>query len=125
MALSKVIEATPQDIMARLANAETFVLNIVAQWCPDCSERQSLFINDFAEDLEVKGLSVHQVNVQVERKIFLSDEHAALTDLCGGHGYPRTIFVQNGKIIDSDNVEVITKNGLAELAQRFKGYLTA
>jgi len=119
MAVSPVIQAAPKDIMARLDNAETFVLNIVAQWCPDCTERQSLYIDDFAKKLSEDGLPVYQVNVQVERKVFLSEEHTILTELCGGHGYPRTVFIQNGLITDKDNVEVITEDGLSDLAQRF------
>lgn len=119
MTASTVIQAAPQDIMARLADAETFVLNIVAQWCPDCTERQCLYIDDFAKKLSEDGLPVYQVNVQVERKVFLSDDHATLTELCGGHGYPRTVFIQSGVITDKDNVEVITEDGLSDLAQRF------
>lgn len=119
MAVSSLTQVAPQDIMARLADAETFVLNIVAQWCPDCTERQSLYIDDFAKKLSEDGLPVYQVNVQVERKVFLSDEHATLTDLCGGHGYPRTVLIQNGVVTDKDNVEVITEDDLSDLAQRF------
>lgn len=119
MATSALLNASPEDIQTHISNKETFVLNLVAQWCPDCTERQSLYIDGFAKKLGLNGLLVYQVNVQVERKVFLSDVHAALTELCGGHGYPRTVLVKDGELIDTDNVEVITEAGLDELAQRF------
>jgi len=50
----------------------------------------------------------------------LSDAHKELTQLLGGHGYPRTVLIQKGKIIDADNVEVISEEALDKLAAKFE-----
>ncbi len=112
-------EITPQEIARKQAQRESFVVNVVTSWCPDCTVRQAQFIEDFANRLNDHGLAVFQCTVQHERGVFISEEHETLTDSCGGHGYPRTVLFINGKIADRENVEIITAQGLEELAESF------
>ena len=109
-----------QDVEDKLANGDTFVLNIIAEWCPDCTRRQRPLIADFAIQLHEVGLDLVQVVVQAEvPRFFISDEAKALTKKFGGHGFPRTALVKEGKIVDANNVEVISEAGLIKLVSKF------
>lgn len=109
----------PADIQRLINNAETFVLNIVAEWCPDCTERQVLHLDGFVSTLNEQAIDVLQMTVQVNKGEFISPEHEKLTDLFGGHGYPRTLLIKDGVVVDKDNVEVISEVALSELASSF------
>jgi len=111
-----------KQVEALMESEATCILNIVTAWCGDCT-KQAESINLFASHFIVKGISVYEVNVQNERNQFLSPELAALTDSLGGPGYPRTVLIQNGKVVDADNVEVISKEQLAALADKFQQQL--
>ena len=111
--------AQAQDLM-RAEN--TCILNLVAAWCSDCT-RQSKNVGSFAQGFTKKGISVYNVNVQDEKNLFLSPLHQQLTEQFGGHGFPRTILIKEGKSADANNVEVISEEQLAELADKFRKQL--
>lgn len=108
------------EVEAKLHNKETFVLNIIAEWCPDCTQRQRPLLADFAMSLHEKGLDLVQVVVQSDvPRVFISEEAKSLARKFGGPGFPRTALVVEGKIVDANNVEVVTEAGLAELVVKF------
>lgn len=107
------------EIKNRIASKETFVLNITAQWCPDCTEKQIIHLAEFEKHLASGKLDLINLMVQRDKRIFLSEEHENLVEALGGHGYPRTVLYVNGKAIDTANVEFITSTQLEELASRF------
>jgi hypothetical protein len=109
----------PEEVNRRIALGDTFVVNIVAAWCPDCTERQALHIDGFTEKLNSADIDVLQVNVQLQKGDFISDEHEQITHLFGGHGFPRTVLIKAGDVTDSDNVEVLTEETLTALASKF------
>ncbi len=102
-----------------ITSTNTCIVNIVAEWCSDCTEQADNFPH-FAQTFSEKGISVYQVNVQKVKNEFLSDVHKELTTLLGGPGYPRTVLIKKGKIIDADNVEVLTDEALEKLAAKFE-----
>lgn len=116
-----LIKSNLTDVKSKIASKETFVLNIVAQWCPDCTERQAQHLTVFAEQLSEADLDIVELKVQEERLVFLSPEHEEFVETLGGHGYPRTVLIKAGEAVDSDNVEMITEQQLSDLATRFKG----
>ena len=109
----------PIEVRRRMALGDTFVVNLVAAWCPDCTERQELHIESFTRKMKSHGIDVLQVNVQLLRGNFVSDEHEQITTQFGGHGYPRTVLINHGNVVDQDNVEIITEDKLFELARKF------
>tara|TARA_R110001583_G_scaffold41314_3_gene131542 strand:- start:538 stop:918 length:381 start_codon:yes stop_codon:yes gene_type:complete len=115
--LLQIVE--PADINRRMADGDTFVVNLVAAWCPDCTVRQKPYIDGFAQKMKAHDIDVLQVNVQLLRGDFISDEHHQLTDQFGGHGYPRTVLIHNGTAVDKNNVEIIAEDTLSELARKF------
>ena len=115
--LIQIVE--PSEVTRRIAAGDTFVVNIVAAWCPDCTVRQKQHIECFAQEIKPHGLDVLQVNVQQQRGEFISLEHENMTNQFGGHGYPRTVLIKHGKVADQDNVEIVTENALLALANKF------
>jgi thiol-disulfide isomerase/thioredoxin len=109
----------PAEVSRRIAAGDTFVVNIVTAWCPDCSERQAVHIDGFVQKMQLNGIEVLQVNVQSIKGEFISAEHELLTAQFGGHGYPRTVLIHNGKVADQNNVEIITEDTLSALATKF------
>lgn len=109
----------PVDVNRRMAAGDTFVVNVVAAWCPDCTERQSLHIGGFAQKMKSHGVDVLQVNVQLLKGDFISVEHEQMTTQFGGHGYPRTVLINHGNVVDQNNVEIITEDTLSALAGKF------
>jgi thiol-disulfide isomerase/thioredoxin len=112
----------PEEVKLKMAAGDTFVLNVVTDWCPDCSMRQHPNLPGFVSRLAGAGLQVFQLTVQHQRLIFLSDDHEQMVENFGGHGYPRTILIVEGKEVESA-VEVITKQDLAALAGHFISFL--
>ena len=108
----------PEEVRQKMAAGDTFVLNVVTDWCPDCSTRQHPNLPGFVSRLEGAGLQVFQLTVQHQRLIFLTDGHEQMVERFGGHGYPRTILIVQGKEVESA-VEVMTGQDLAALADRF------
>ncbi|MCK5924061.1 MAG: thioredoxin family protein [Methylococcales bacterium] len=108
----------PEEVRQKMAAGETFVLNVVTDWCPDCSMRQHPNLPGFVSRLEGAGLLVFQLTVQQQRLVFLSDDHEKMVERFGGHGYPRTILIVQGKEVESA-VEVMTGQDLTALADRF------
>lgn len=113
----KIVE--PTEIHRRMTLGDTFIINIVTAWCPDCTVRQKQHIDYFASKLHAHGMDVLQVNVQLVKGEFISTEHEQLTNQFGGHGYPRTVLIKQGKVADQNNVEIITQESLSELAIKF------
>ncbi len=109
----------PDDVFQRISAGDTFVVNIVAAWCPDCTQREKLYIDDFAQKMKSHATDVLQITVQIVKGEFINDKHEQLTAKFGGHGYPRTVLICQGKIVDQNNVEVITEQALSELAKKF------
>ncbi len=109
----------PEEIVHKRELGESFVVNIVTSWCPDCTVRQAQFIEGFASRLQAHGLHAFQCVVQHERTVFVTDEHKKLTENCGGHGYPRTVLFFKGQLVDWENVEIVTAQGLEELVVQF------
>ncbi len=108
----------PEEVRRKMAAGNTFVLNVVTDWCPDCSIRQHPNLSAFVGRLAGVGVRVFQLTVQHQRLVFLSDDHEQLVESFGGHGYPRTILIVQGKEVESA-VEVMTEHDLAALADRF------
>ena len=108
-----------QDV---IKSEQTCILNLVTAWCSDCTEQAKNF-SAFAEDFIEQGILVYQLNVQDEKNIFLTPLHQQLTQQFGGHGFPRTILIQRGGNVDANNVEIIAKEQLSELANKFKEQL--
>jgi thiol:disulfide interchange protein len=109
----------PIEVNRRMASGDTFVVNVVTAWCPDCTERQKLHIGGFAQKMKSHGIDVLQVNVQLLRGYFIGAEHEQITTQFGGHGYPRTVLINHGNVTDQNNVEIITEDTLSELARKF------
>lgn len=117
-------QLNPAELRERMEQKETFVVNIVTGWCPDCSERQEPNFPEFVQKMEEAGVLVYQCNVQDERLMFISPEHETLTNEFGGHGYPRTVLVQGGMVLDS-KVEVMDAPALSMLATEYIQRLAA
>ncbi len=83
----------PEEVRQKMAAGDTFVLNVVTDWCPDCSMRQHPNLPGFVSRLAGAGLQVFQLIVQHQRLVFLSDDHEEMVENFGGHGYPRTILI--------------------------------
>jgi len=115
-------QVSPQKIQQLIESKETFIVNVVASWCSDCT-KQASHIDSFADLFSSINIHVFQINVQDQRNQFLSSEHKALTNQFGGHGFPRTILIKKGRIIDADNVEVIENDQLLQLAEKFQQQL--
>jgi thiol-disulfide isomerase/thioredoxin len=113
------IRADPDAIRERISKKDTFVVNVVTSWCPDCTERQKPYLPNFVHRLQEAGIDVLELNVQAQRRVFLSPAHQEVTEAFGGHGFPRTVLVIDGQVVDRDNVEVITLEGLEKLAASF------
>ncbi|WP_354625363.1 periplasmic thioredoxin of cytochrome c-type biogenesis [Psychromonas sp. MME2] len=109
---------TAQQATALLDSKDTFIINIVASWCSDCVD-QSKNIADFAAYCCENKIPVYQLNVQDIKNEYLSATHEAVTMCLGGRGYPRTALIKAGIIVDADNVEVISSDALAQLAEKF------
>jgi len=113
---------TVQQVQANIKNGETCIVNLTASWCPDCTDQaQNLAL--FAEAFAEQKVPCYTLAVQEEKRIYLSDEHQVFTESVGGHGFPRTVLVINGEVVDADNVEVISAVQLAELAEAFLAQL--
>lgn len=109
---------TLQQLQTSINNGETCIVNLTASWCPDCTDQaQNLAL--FAEAFAEKNVPCYTLAVQVEKRVYLSDDHQSFTESLGGHGFPRTVLVIAGKVVDADNVEVISKEQLSELAEKF------
>ena len=107
------------EVNRRILMRDTFVVNIVTEWCPDCTERQPPHIAAFTQKMHIHGVNVLQVNMQSQKGEFISVEHEKLTSQFGGPGYPRTVLIRHGKVVDQNNVEVISEDGLTALTKKF------
>ncbi len=108
----------PDKVRRKMEAGDTFVLNVVTNWCPDCTTRQHPNLPAFINPLAQAGIEVFQLTVQHQRLVFLTDDHAQMVEQFGGHGYPRTILIKAGKEVESA-VEVMTEDNLVALAEHF------
>ena len=112
---------TLAEVEARLAAGDTFVLNQVAEWCPDCTKRQRPALPAFEAALARGGLPLVTLCVQQTRGVYLSDAHAQLSERIGGAGYPRTLLVRHGQPASLDSglnrVEVMSEPDLVAYAE--------
>jgi hypothetical protein len=60
----------PEEVKLKMAAGDTFDLNVVTDWCPDCSMRQHPNLPGFVSRLAGAGLQVFQLTVQHQRLIF-------------------------------------------------------
>ena len=111
------------EVETKIRDKQSFVLNIVASWCPDCTEGQKPNLPQFAVRMADIGLDVIDLLVQTEKRVFLSSEHEQFVAGLGGHGFPRTVLFKSGISVDSDNVEIISSEQLQELTEKFKAQL--
>jgi len=111
-------ELSPAELRQRMSEGESCVVNVVTSWCPDCTERQQPNFPGFVEKMEAAAIPVYQCCVQKEKLVFLSEEHESLVDDFGGHGYPRTVLIRDGRVLDS-RVEVMDGLALSMLADDF------
>jgi len=109
----------PKEVQELMQKEQTFILNIVVSWCPDCVA-QAKNIADFTQEFIPEKVPVYELNVQNEKHVYLSEDHENLTIKCGGHGFPRTVLIKKGVIFDANNVEIISADQLASLACKFK-----
>lgn len=107
-----------------ISSGNTCILNIVAAWCSDCTKQAANFA-PFANCFTQQGFAVYELNVQDDKHVFLSPQHQQLTEQFGGHGFPRTALLSKGKIVDADNIEVISAEQLSTLAEKFQKQLDA
>ncbi len=113
------LAAQPEDVTSRIEAGKTFVLNIVTEWCRDCTEHQRPYFPEFVRRLNVSGIEVLELNVQEEREGFISEANKEILSNFQERRYPRTVLVVDGKISDSENIEVIEPEELNSLASRF------
>lgn len=111
------------EVKSRIENKETFVLNMTARWCPDCVEKQIVHLPEFETGLSNSDLELVNLEVQREKRVFLSKEHELFVESLGGHGYPRTVLFIAGTAKDADNVEFVSAEQLKELSERFLSQL--
>lgn len=111
-------DISPAEVSEQIEQGETFVVNVVASWCPDCVERQHSHLPGFVEKMERAEVPVYQCTVQEEKMVFISTAHETLTNAFGGHGYPRTVLVIKGAVEDS-RVEVMDPLALDMLATEY------
>lgn len=116
-------EVSAEALQQRLTNRETFVVNIIADWCPDCTEQQRPHLPAFAQNLQAIGLRFYNLSAQAQKGEFISPAHQAITASFGGHGYPRTVLIVAGEVRDNSAVEFLDSESLAELVGRFDGLL--
>ena len=117
-------ELTPEDVRQRLSTGETFVLNIVAAWCSDCTQRQRPLLPALIRRLAAEHIPFFQLTVQQEKMQFVSPEHEKMTEDFGGPGYPRTILIVSGKVRSKENVEIVGEEDLIRLADAFIAAVT-
>ena len=122
MNATEITVLQPEQVKEKMAAGETFVLNVVTDWCPDCTERQHPNLSAFINRIEQAGLKLYQLTVQHQRLVFLSGQHEQMVDQFGGHGYPRTILIKEGIEVESA-VEVMTEADLLALADRFINHI--
>ena len=109
---------TLEQIQKIIASGKSCVLNLTANWCSDCTD-QAHNLDAFSKKLNAKQIVCYTFAVQQQKGDYLSDEHQAFTELVGGHGFPRTVLVINGQMVDADNVEVISRQQLTDLSDKF------
>lgn len=112
-------EISIEELDNKLANGDSFVLNLVATWCPDCTAKQAPNLPDFAARLKQSDLPLHNLTVQQQKSVYLTEAHESLADSLGGHGFPRTVLYFKGQPVDTDNVEITGGHELKNLAARF------
>ena len=106
----------------KISNKESFILNVVATWCSDCTD-QRLNLESFVASVAEYDLSVFELTAQETKGEYISPEIAGVIEQFGGHGFPRTILISKGNIISADNVEIISEQALLQLAKKFKQHL--
>ncbi|CAH0990296.1 hypothetical protein SIN8267_00388 [Sinobacterium norvegicum] len=106
------------DIQQLVGNEQTFVLNIIAAWCSDCTERQAPLFNAFTELLAEQGITVYQLLAQQQKNQFIDDEIAAFVDSVGGHGFPRTVYFSRGLSTALNEIELITSDLLHDYSDK-------
>jgi len=111
-------QITSATFYEKLKNNDTFVLNIIANWCSDCTEQDNN-IQVFIDKLSSQKVDLFNLVAQQNKAQFIDTETQALITELGGHGYPRTVFIKQGKIIDEKNVEIISEKQLINLAEKF------
>ena len=114
-----VNEIPINELETKIAAKQTFVINIVADWCPDCTQRQRPHLPAFIVQLEAAGLPFYQIKVQKEKRIFISEKHRVMTENFGGHGYPRTALLIDGEIQEDSKLEKTTAEELEIVAVEF------
>ncbi len=117
-----LLSISPAKFYEKVQNKHSFVLNVLANWCSDCTEQQ-INIQAFSNLMAENQLEVLQLTAQKENRVYIDADYQALIEQLGGHGYPRTILVLKGQIVSSDNVEVISLDDLTKLASTFKNLL--
>ncbi|WP_413700950.1 redoxin domain-containing protein [Psychromonas sp. KJ10-10] len=117
-----IISTSLEDIKKNLDTGETCVINLTAKWCSDCTD-QAKNMTVFSDALQKQQIDCYTLSVQSEKNVYLSPEHQDFTELLGGHGFPRTVLVINGEIVDADNVEIISEAQLKALSKVFLAQL--
>lgn len=112
-----------EQALQLLDSKDTFIINIVAAWCPDCTD-QAENTPTFAQHFFNLDIPFYLLNVQDSKNVYISDVHQQVTELLGGRGYPRTALIKQGVICDADNVEIISSEALQQLAEKFTAQLT-
>ncbi|MEL0628560.1 periplasmic thioredoxin of cytochrome c-type biogenesis [Psychromonas aquatilis] len=110
------------ELDKKVQSKQTFVLNIVANWCSDCTKQQES-MPYFKNMLIEKEVAVYELVAQYEKGDFIDQRTKSLVEALGGHGYPRTILFVNGEAVSADNIEVIDKAELCALADNFLAML--
>jgi thiol-disulfide isomerase/thioredoxin len=113
---------SPFEFEQKIQQKKSFVLNVVANWCSDCTAQNdniAAFSNLLAED----KLPVFQLVAQQEKGVFVDIDHLMLIESLGGHGYPRTVLIVKGNVISTNNVEIVSEQALMLLANDFRQLL--
>ena len=119
---NNLIAITESEFHKKIKQKQSFILNVVATWCSDCTE-QALNLDAFSSSMAVSELAVFNLIAQKEKNVFIDAQYETLINQFGGHGFPRTILIKNGVVISADNVEVITEKALVSLATKFESLI--
>lgn len=120
---NNIITITASELDQKVKQKQSFILNVIATWCSDCTE-QGGNMQIFVKAMAAAELEVFNLIAQKEKRVFIDSQYETLINKLGGHGFPRTILIKDGAMMSADNVEVISEQALATLAIKFKSLIS-
>lgn len=111
------------EIQQLVAEEKTFVLNVIAAWCSDCTEQQAPFIPSFAQNVQHQGIQFFQLLAQESKDQYLDNGIAEFVESIWGHGFPRTLLIDKGKPTAINQIELINQQQLQHFSQQVKAVI--